>query len=143
MFVLPARAGLLRYLPAVVWAGLIFTLSSFSGDRYPRIDIRFADKGMHALLFLPLGWFLARACAAAGTKEGIRFWSSSLLVAIVIGIIYGATDEIHQIWVPQRVCSFADWTVDSISVVIGAWAWVMAVRLLDRLSSRASARERA
>lgn len=106
-----------RFIPAVAWMAVIFTLSSIPGDRYPRVDLANADKGVHALLFLPVGWLFARA-AMAGAELRWR-----LLAAIIAGALYGALDEFHQSFVPKRSCSLADWLVDFLAVAVGAAMW--------------------
>ncbi|MCX7018010.1 MAG: VanZ family protein [bacterium] len=110
-----------RWVPVAVVVIVIFILSSIPGDIYPRIDIPNADKGMHAILFLPLGWFFARAFAARAQKRAIV--GREALTAMIAGIAYGALDEIHQIWTPRRECDVNDWLVDCAAVIIGVVLW--------------------
>lgn len=44
----------------------------------------------------------------------------TLVVAVAIASLYGASDEIHQIFVPGRSCDIADWVVDTIAAFLGA-----------------------
>ncbi len=39
--------------------------------------------------------------------------------AIIIGMLYAVTDEIHQSFVPFRSCSFGDWLADALGVIAG------------------------
>ncbi|MBX7246812.1 MAG: VanZ family protein [Candidatus Sumerlaeaceae bacterium] len=112
-------SGPSRYLFPILWMLVIFILSSIPGDRYPRVDIPNADKGMHALLYLPVGWLFARATAGEWWRQR---WIG-LVIAVVAGCVFGATDEIHQIWTPHRECSMADWVVDCAAVGVGALLW--------------------
>jgi len=43
-----------------------------------------------------------------------------ILLAILISIIYGISDEIHQFFVPGRYCSFIDILIDSAGVLISS-----------------------
>lgn len=41
-------------------------------------------------------------------------------VAIVCASAYGVTDEIHQLFVPGRMCDPVDWLVDTVGATVGA-----------------------
>ena len=106
----------IRILPAVLWAAFIFSISSFPvSDRLPPL-FPHADKVAHLVLYAVLGWLILRA----GRREWIAPpWPVWFLVAWIIGSAYGATDEWHQILVPQRDCSLADWIVDALGAALG------------------------
>jgi VanZ family protein len=135
LFLLPARPPLARYGPAVLWAALIFISSSIPGDQYPRVEFRFADKWVHLLLYVPLGWLIARALIIefAGKASVVRL---SVLAGLA-GVLYGALDEIHQLWVPRRQCSGADWAVDCVAVAIGVALWCLIMRKKLRAANSA------
>ena len=57
----PGSRPLSTWLPVVLWAGVIFTLSSIPGTRLPTIDLPQSDKIAHALLYGVLGGLLCRA----------------------------------------------------------------------------------
>lgn len=101
------------WTPVVVWMVFIFTLSAVPGDEYPEVDYPHADKIVHVLLYAPLGFFLARASWRGGSK-------GDLLLAVLLGLSYAATDEWHQFYVPNRSASLTDWVADGIGVMIGA-----------------------
>lgn len=108
-----------RYAVAVLWCAVIFIVSSVPGNRYPQIDLPNIDKGMHFILFLPLGWLLARSI----TAPDWRLPPAGPWFAVIAGCFYGATDELHQHWVPNRTPSIADWLVDCLAVMAGVLAW--------------------
>jgi VanZ family protein len=109
-----------RYLPAIVWGATIFVLSSIPGDTYPDVDVPFADKWVHLVLYAPFGWLLARAVSAGEKRSPAR----GAFVAVAIGLLFAASDELHQLWVTNRTCSLADWIVDSVGVALGVGVWV-------------------
>lgn len=96
-------------------------LSSIPGNRYPKVYIPNADKGVHAFLFWPLGWLLARSLHG-------NVWWRTAAGALVACAAYGLSDEVHQIWVPFRTFSWADWTVDCIASGVGIAAWLCLAR---------------
>jgi len=97
----------LVWAPVVVWAGVIFLLSSIPdlGTGLGTWDLVGRKIG-HALEFALLGALLFRALRAAP-------------VAVALGSLYAATDEVHQSFVEGRVGSPLDWTIDTAGVVAG------------------------
>lgn len=89
----------------IVWplliAGLIFFASSRSQVAGP--PVANADKYGHFLVYGLLATLLCRL------GSGWRAAGWALLAASA----YGATDEWHQLFVPGRSCSLADWIADT------------------------------
>jgi VanZ family protein len=108
------------WLPVVLWAGLIFTLSSIPdlGTGLGGWDL-VLRKTAHAAEFALLGLLLARAIG----RE---------LPALVLGIGYAAADELHQAFVPGRLGSPWDVLLDSVGVAFG----VLLMRRLRTYNSR-------
>jgi len=111
--------------PVIAWCMLIFALSSVGGSRYPQLSWEYADKAVHFSLYLVLG-FLAG-------KHFVSRWPGmyGAAVAATFGMIYGATDEIHQLWVPNRSCSFADWISDAVGTIAGVAAILLIMRIVS------------
>lgn len=97
-----------RWGPALAQAGLIFTLSAQPADAYPEVRVPGADKIVHFGLYAPLG---AALCHALGGRAGL---------AAVAGAVYGATDELHQAFVPGRSPDPLDVLADALGAVAGA-----------------------
>jgi VanZ family protein len=120
LFLKPAK-GTQRLILPVAWALFIFVLSSIPGSAYPQVAIPFADKVVHAFLYVPLGYWLARAFIhSAGHKS----WGQSVILPFTIGALYGLSDEFHQLFVPQRTFSLADWATDCVAVALGLALWL-------------------
>lgn len=113
-----------RFGPAVAWAVLIFILSSIPGDKYPEVDVPNADKWVHAVLYFPVGWLFARA-ACCTREAGRPEWIVALFAAVLTGVAFGYSDEVHQLWVPNRSYDLLDFAVDSIGVFLGSGAWAL------------------
>ena len=105
-----------------IYAFLIFTLSSLSQpfgqfggiDRYQKYHLDWVLHGVEYALF---GFLLIRAMALS---FGRMAFSKLFWLAVVLGILYGASDEWHQSFVPLRDCSAVDWLADSIGVFLGS-----------------------
>ncbi len=134
--------------PAVLWAGLIFVGSSLSAPEISKVRwVSFAVSALaHFVEFAILSFLVFRALDLMGrgsrrTMErmgellksmrfGMKFfllrvfWEffvpKKMLAAILITVIYAAADELHQYFVPTRVCSFWDFFFDSFGAVAGA-----------------------
>jgi VanZ family protein len=102
-----ASGALSLWLPVVVWAAVIFTFSSISGlstglgpwDTLLR-------KAAHMTEYAILGALLLRALG----RE---------LPALLAGIAYAVTDEVHQHFVEGRHGSPLDVALDGVGVAIG------------------------
>lgn len=90
------------------WFFSIFVLSSVPGDRYPKVDFPLADKCMHVQLY-----FWGGLLAAAYYKKS-NFW-----IPLGLIVFYGMTDEVHQLFVPNRTFSLEDWLADIVGAGLG------------------------
>jgi VanZ family protein len=120
---------LISWGPAALWAGALFFLSAQSylpgGPTFP-----FGDKVAHFLLYGVLGLALAWA--------GRRSRRRSLHVALIlVGILFAASDEWHQAFVPLRDLSVGDFVADTVGIVVG-YLVARALFLKGRASGEAS-----
>jgi VanZ family protein len=99
-----------RWLWPLGQAALIFFLSSRPGSDYPDVDVPGLDKAVHFCLYAPLG---AGLSYALGPGRALLAWAGSVL--------WGASDELHQAFVPQRSPSFADLAADAAGAAAGVW----------------------
>ena len=113
--------ALSAWLLVVLWAGVIFTLSSIPGTRLPTIDLPQSDKIVHALLYGVLGGLLCRALDRSRAPGKAR---AHLLLAILIATAYGVSDEIHQLWTPQRSADWRDVVADASGAALGVMSLV-------------------
>ena len=93
----------------------IFIQSSYSSIKLPDIDFELADKLLHFIVFGILGILTAR-----GLRKSVNKKISENYFAITIGmsILYGASHEIHQYFVPGRHSSWGDWLADMLGIII-------------------------
>ena len=114
--------------PALLWAAAIFVASSRSSVPLPMPNN--LDKVAHAGAYTILG--AALAWGAARTRM-------MPLLAVSIGMFYGVTDEVHQLFVPGRHFDLMDWLADSVGVTLGvALFYPLFIRLAAARRSRIS-----
>jgi VanZ family protein len=141
------------WLPALAWAGLIFTLSTdaFSGAHTSRIIIpllhwllpRASESTLelaHAVIrkcghfveYFILGLLVFRA--VRGPERGWKLrWAA---IALAIAAAYSASDEFHQSFVPSRGPSAWDSLLDTASAALAQ----LTVRLIARTDERRGTR---
>jgi len=84
-----------------------------------------SDKVVHAGLYAVLG-------VALGLGRVRSALPPPHLVLILVGALYGATDELHQVFVRGRSPDWADWVADVVGVASG---YSLIVTLLTRRTS--------
>ncbi len=112
-----SRAFLFYQGPAIFWAMLIFVLSSLPDIPGPRLGVEFEDKWGHVVVYTILGILLARAFFQQRRFPSCR--RNYILIAIIIGIVYGISDEYHQSFVPGRFADVVDALADTLGIIIG------------------------
>lgn len=108
---MPASVALRLWAPVVLWAAVIFALSSVPdlGTGLGTWDL-VLRKIAHAGEFALLGALLLRALREE-------------LPALALGIAYAVSDEVHQHFVAGRVGSPLDVLIDSVGVALGVLLW--------------------
>jgi VanZ family protein len=96
----------------IIFASIIFYLSSIPGSSFPK-GLGISTKIYHISIFFLLSLFLIISIVRG--KQNNKYL---LFVAILIAIVYAATDEIHQIFVLGRVPAFTDVMIDSIGIIL-------------------------
>ena len=107
-----------RWLPVVVWAAVIFALSSI-----PHLSTGLGTwdtilrKGAHVTEYAILAVLLVRALE----RE---------VPAFVLGVLYAISDEVHQHFVRGRHASPVDVAIDSFGLAVGLFARRRAARTI-------------
>jgi VanZ family protein len=112
--------------PLVAYAALVFVLSSMSHPPVPVVKLPNFDKVLHMIEYTGLGLLLCRGLAMGreGLAPGMAF-----LAAILLGTLYGTTDELHQMFVPMRTASLGDLCADVVGSTLGGLSyWVLFLR---------------
>jgi VanZ family protein len=125
-------SGRLWLAPALAYAALIFWLSH-QASPLPSLSGQLWDKLLHTVEYAGLSALLA--AGLAHLRPGRPAWAA--LLAMALAAAYGASDELHQAFVPNRDCSVLDWAFDLMGAVVGG---ILAVPFLRRVGVRASIR---
>ena len=105
---------------ALAWAAFLFFQSS-SADAGGLLSIfpEVPDKVAHAVAYAVLAAFLTLG-------------SGRPVLAVALAVAYGASDEIHQAFVPGRTPEVLDLVADAVGAVVGSAVAVWGSRLLWR-----------
>ena len=116
------------WIPPLLYMALIFVVSSLEQPPLPMPEFEWLtiDKLYHFVEYAILGGLLAIAFVKA--KPAVVPSKLIWFVATVLSILYGASDEWHQTFVPGRFATLADWVAD----VLGSIAGVLVVYLYYR-----------
>jgi VanZ family protein len=106
-----AQRTLTHWLPVALWASLIFALSSIPnlGTGLGTWDV-ILRKGAHTTEYALLAVLLVRAIEREAP-------------ALALGVLYAASDELHQAFVRGRHASPIDVGIDTVGLLIGLLAW--------------------
>lgn len=142
---------LIKYwLPVLLYAGLIFVISSIPLPEAP-IDIPYfdVDKIAHFFEYAILALLIYRACVnpvrsnpdtecrdadyQRRTSNGVnspRGWlfQNRISISIIGSMIYAFSDELHQYFVPMRQMSLYDFLADA----LGACCAIIVVSLVTK-----------
>lgn len=112
-------------LPLLLWTALMFTVSTFPGKKLPEVSLWQWDKLAHCAEFIIFSILLIRYLYLGRTFTLVTAWK----IGIIIGIVYAGLDELHQIPIPNRCCTWQDFVADMSGVVLGTY---IAVRFFKR-----------
>ena len=140
----------LSWAAVVAMAALIFWMSANTGQQINHgLGIISAIKGAlasagtalfgHDVDVSPVGHFTEYLVFGALLFNALRLHlgphrAIAVAVTTAIASLYGASDELHQIFVPERSCDPADWAVDTIAAFVGAMIVFAAMNARSRTS---------
>lgn len=124
----------IAWVLVAAWAALIFAMSANSGSNlteelgffsqvYQQLKVFVegtlgfdADIINSMAHFLEYGAFGVLLVNALCHHMSLR---KACFAALVCASVYGITDELHQYFVPERMCDSVDWLVDTVGASIG------------------------
>jgi VanZ family protein len=108
-------AALVDWAPVAIYMVLIFASSSTPQPIVPTPGA--SDKVYHAVAYLGLATLVARAM----TGRWVRAVTPRIaLTAFLVSSTYGATDELHQRFVPGRTMDAEDLVANVLGAALGA-----------------------
>ena len=116
----PVGQWVRSWLPVAAYMTLIFYLSSLPHpeEELPKFLFeKLGDKLLHIIEYTVLALLCYRAFRWAAGSTAAAY---AVVLAIVTASLYGATDEVHQAFVPFRTATWMDWVADTVGGMIGA-----------------------
>lgn len=112
------KQSFLAYLPAVIWASVIFILSHQSV--LPSFEISAMDfifkKSAHMFVYAVLYYLFLRASISTWPKnKKVTIWI--WLWPLIFTLIYAIVDELHQSTVPGRHATARDVAYDMLGAI--------------------------
>lgn len=111
------------FVPAMVWAVIIFCLSSIPNLSTPSFGFKMTDKIAHFGEFFILGMLVAYSFGKRNLNIGKIFWISASISGL-----YGIIDELHQFFVPGRQADGFDMLADVLGSVSASGVYVLILR---------------
>ena len=121
---LEKRKVLLVYTPLVLYWLLLLTATSLPANDIPTLGIN--DKFYHLGAYTILS-FLLNLALIYQRKSKLLFEKAGI-TTIIIASLYGAFDEVHQIFIPGRFAEILDWTADAIGACLGVYIVYLMIR---------------
>ena len=118
------------WLPVALYAAGIFLVSSMHNPPLPH---GVSDKSGHGAAYCGLGLVVLRALARA-ELSGISAGTS--VAAVALSTAFGASDELHQMFVPGRSADVHDLAADATGAAVGVTTAWLAATLIRRRKSR-------
>ncbi|GIV56225.1 MAG: antibiotic resistance protein VanZ [Candidatus Kapaibacterium sp.] len=100
---------LVARLPVLVMSAGIFWVSNQSVT-VPQ-PFSFADKLYHVLAYAVYGWTLLLALRTFPLAS-----RQQVVLALTIGFLFAALDELHQAFIPGRTADLLDWVADAVGI---------------------------
>lgn len=102
-----------RWLPPLIWAGVILLGTSLPQDVVP-VQTSNIDKVLHFTIYTVFAFLLTRQISEDTTRGRAAFG------AVLIAAAFAAADEWHQRFIPGRFPELADWLADVCGAILGA-----------------------
>ena len=112
---LEGRKKLLVYTPLIIYWIILFIATTLPVQSVPTFAI--SDKVHHLGAYFALSVLLHLTLIFQRKSEFL--FNYAPFAAIAIASVYGAFDEIHQIFVPGRFAEVLDWLADFSGAILG------------------------
>lgn len=91
----------------------------------------FLRKTTHFIIYFILGILLSNSLRLSGVKG-----KKIIFFAITISILYAISDEVHQLFVPERGGSVKDVFIDTMGSLLGAFIYFKLFKYIDKKRSK-------
>lgn len=127
-----SRGVVFHVLPLILYCGALFVVSSMPQPPMSELVFKWGDKVTHGVAFLGmaiLAWHAARKLFPNLSRR------LHLAVGALFASLYGATDELHQYFVPGRTSDIYDWIADTAGALLAVLILALVLRFRRKKSS--------
>lgn len=100
---------------------ILFTATTLPAPDLPKTGLN--DKVEHLLGYFLLTFLLSNALYFQNKNKIFKRFPVSAALFIIAS--YGAVDEVHQYFIPGRLCDFYDWTADVTGALIACMIYFL------------------
>lgn len=119
----------LYWLPAFIYMALIFVMSSFPApEAVKSAPIVFQIKFVHIVEYGILSALVLLGLLKTSNRKGLNLY----LTATLIVLLYGASDEFHQHFIPGRTGRALDLVANLIGIILACISYEFSKRLRSR-----------
>ena len=106
-------------IPLIIYWLIILIGTTIPADAF--VDVfELSDKVEHFIAYFGLAVLLGLNLHFQEKWEKISLYY--IVATLVICLTYGVFDELHQLFVPNRMAEFGDWVADSLGTITGLFA---------------------
>ena len=128
---LEGRKKLFVYAPLIVYWIILFIATTLPVESIPTVAI--SDKIHHLVAYFILSVLLYLTLIYQ--RKSKTLFTNAPSATILLASIYGALDEIHQIFVPGRFADILDWLADFAGTLLGVLLISYLIRKLKYIPS--------
>ncbi len=97
----------------------LLDIADYGYENFDKIEHMFLYFGFGAVLYLTFHF---------SNRKFMQ--DNAIILSIVIGLIYGALDELHQMFVPGRVASSGDLLANAIGIILAQFLlWLLIIKI--------------
>lgn len=125
-----------RFIPVTLVMGILFYLSHQPGDSFELPDVVDIDKLLHSLAY---GCLAVTALFSISREFYCARPVRTGFLVVAFCFFYGVSDEVHQMFVPDRYSSVMDLVADTMGAVVAVilWAWLRRTGRMGFVSCKA------
>lgn len=113
---LKSRSRYLITIPLIIYWIVLFVATTIPTDAIPH-PFGISDKVEHFFAYLVLAFLLTMFLHFSRREDGL--FANPIKSGIIITLLYGAFDEIHQYFIPGRFCELGDYIANLVGILIG------------------------
>lgn len=85
-------------------------------------------KIAHLSIYALVGFLLMGLVSTFKLKEKTR-----ILISLILGVLYAASDEIHQLFSPGRSAQITDVYIDTLGVLVGIFVILLFIKVFEKM----------